>query len=247
MRRNTTLMTLICALSAGVPVAATAHQAGDFIVRTGLAVVDPQDSSRPVNIESPALGSVAGATVGVDTDTQIGLSFTYMLHPMLGVEVLAATPFNHDINATGALAGAGKLGETKHLPPTVSAQFYPLGGTSSAIQPYIGLGLNYTLFFEEKTTPTLTGAIGALADMQGVSGVTATATKLELDDSIGLAGQLGADIKITDRMGFNAAVWWVDIDTTGTITADTNVGTVTSKVDVEIDPYVYMIGAYVKF
>ncbi len=225
---------------------ALAYEAGNILIRSGIVVVDPQEKSSDIQITAPGLGAVTGAKVGVDSDAQLGLSATYLVTNRIGVEVLAATPFAHNIMAAGALAGAGKLGEAKHLPPTVSVQYYFLDPASS-VQPYAGLGLNYTLFFEESTTNTLTGAIGTLASLKGVSGVTATSSKLKLDDSVGVAAQLGVDYRITDNFGINAALWWIDIDTTGTITANTNLGLVKAKVDVEIDPMVYMVGAYVKF
>nr|WP_097462194.1 OmpW family outer membrane protein [Mangrovitalea sediminis] len=225
---------------------ATAHDAGDFLIRTGPIVVAPNDSSGHIRITDPNLGDVQGTGVGVDSDTQLGLSFTYMLRPYLGVELLAATPFQHDIKATGAISGLGKLGSTKQLPPTLTLQYYPLGG-ASVFQPYVGIGVNYTHFFQEHTTDALTNNIGTLAQLQGVSGVTATSSTMKLQDSFGVAAELGADYKLTDRIGLNAGIWWANIETTATIKSQTNVGEVTSKVDVNINPMVYMVGAYFKF
>lgn len=223
-----------------------AYEGGDIILRNGLALVDPQESSSNIDITQPDLGEVAGGEVGVDKDVQIGLTATYLLTPHFGVELLAATPFSHDIHGAGALAGAGKLAETKHLPPTLSLQYYPLGG-NSRFQPYVGVGVNYTMFFEEQTSSTLTNSIGALAAATGTPGVVASSTSLELDDSVGVAAQLGMDYQVTDTLGLNAGLWWIDLDTTGTIDAQTNVGEVSAEVDVEIDPLVYMIGAMVRF
>lgn len=225
---------------------AMAHDRGDFIIRTGPILVDPHDSSGAVAITNPPLGAVKGSRVGVNSDTQLGLSFTYIFQPHLGVELLAATPFRHDIEAKGNLSGLGKLGSTKQLPPTLTLQYYPMS-SNSTFQPYVGLGLNYTHFFDEQTTATLTNNIGTLAQLQGVSGVNATSSDLKLDDSVGVAAEVGADYKLTDRLGLNAGLWWANIKTRGTITSQTNAGTVTSKVDVTINPLVYMAGIYYRF
>ena len=40
-------------------------------------------------------------------------------------------------------------GETKHLPPTLSLQYYFTN--KSRITPFVGAGINYTYFFDEKT------------------------------------------------------------------------------------------------
>ena len=225
-----------------------AHQSGTVIGRAGPVLVEPQEESSNVRITNPALGEVSGAKVGVDPNAQLGLTATYMFTDHIGLGLLAATPFEHDIYATDAIAGVGKLGSTKHLPPTLSVEFY-LNDPDSDIQPYFGVGLNYTMFFSEKTTDTLTGAVGVLASIADtpVAGVEATSSKLELDDSIGASLTFGIDYAINENWGINAAMWWIDIETEATITAETNAGTVTAKADVEIDPFAYMVGVSYRF
>ncbi|MDX1634596.1 MAG: OmpW family outer membrane protein [Marinobacter sp.] len=213
---------------------ANAYDAGDLVLRAGVAAVDPQDSSNSVRVGDTVL---TGWEVNVDSNRQLGLTASYLLTDHIGVGLLAATPFKHNIRGDGAaLAGAGKLAETKHLPPTLTLQYYPLAA-GSRFQPYAGLGVNYTLFFEERTTPTLTGALGAAS------------TTIELDDSVGVAAELGLDVALDDRFGINAAIWWVDIDTEATIRAFDGAGDLaaTGTVDVEIDPLVYMVGFSYRF
>ncbi|MES2817950.1 MAG: OmpW family outer membrane protein [Pseudomonadota bacterium] len=208
---------------------AQAHSAGDIIVRGGAATVDPrEDSSR---ISTAATGAIAGTSAGVDSSTQLGLTGTYMLTDHLGIELLAATPFSHDISVSGIDAALGvasgtfdgRFADAKQLPPTLSLQYYPLD-PKSTLQPYVGAGLNYTLFFDEGLTGRQKG--------NGFS-------NLELDNSFGLALQAGMDLMLTDQVLLNAAVWYIDIDTQAT--AEHSVlGKV--KVDVDIDPWVYMVG-----
>jgi outer membrane protein len=221
----------IAAITAGMMgVSAQAYEAGNMIGRVGLAKVSPQDDSSVLKISG--VGGVAGTGVEVDDNTQLGLTGTYMLSPSFGIELLAATPFEHDISVNG-LGGLGvpngtKLGSTKHLPPTLSAQWYPLG-SGSALQPYLGVGVNYTTFFSEKLTSGAKTALGA--------------SNLKLDDSFGLAFEAGLDWAISSNWVINASVWKADIDTTATV--NTALGKV--KVDVEIDPMVYMLAVGYKF
>ncbi|MFO7527381.1 MAG: OmpW family outer membrane protein [Marinobacter sp.] len=222
-----------------------AYEAGDFIGRVGVVTVDPDSSSS--NLNSNALGVLPGAQVSVDSDTQLGLTVSYMLTAQIAVGVLGATPFKHDIEGDGSiLGGTGKLGETKHLPPTITLQFFPMP-SSSKFQPYAGVGVNYTNFFEEKTTSTLTGVYDSVAT-GGTGGVVAS-TDLELDDSFGLAAEIGMDYMITENLGLNAAIWWADIDTDATINAYAADGSRvdSSTLDVEIDPWVYMVGISYQF
>jgi outer membrane protein len=200
-----------------------AYEKGDLIVRAGPANVSPDSSSSAIRLGG---SDIAGTSVSVDDKTTLGITATYMLSNRFGLGVLASAPFQHDIIESGL--GIGRIGSTRHLPPTISVQYFPMESTSK-LQPYAGLGLNYTTFFDEETDPSLDAALGDSA--------------LKLDDSFGLALEIGMDYALTDNWGLNAAVWLIDIDTDATINSPA--GEIT--VDVAIDPTVYMIGATYKF
>ncbi|MEC8011240.1 MAG: OmpW family outer membrane protein [Pseudomonadota bacterium] len=225
-------------LLGALAIAGTAHayEAGDMVFRAGVVSVHPDDSSTPLyygNQELSAAGVGASPTyASVDNSTQLGLTFTYMYTENFGVEVLGATPFSHDIYLSGGLNQ--RAGETKHLPPTVSAQYYPLG-SGSAFQPYAGIGLNYTTFFSEKVDPGLDATLDTL---------NAGDSSLSLDDSWGVAFEVGFDYQLTEQLLLNAAVWKVDIETTATV-SHTGLEDITT--DVTIDPYAYMLSIGYKF
>ncbi|WP_163560579.1 OmpW family outer membrane protein [Halomonas sp. NO4] len=218
--RKSALPTLLAAgLAAAAVTTSTqvlAYGQGDFFTRVGATHVSPESDNGSID----ALG-LTDLEVDVDSDTNLGFTLGYRFHDKLGVELLAALPFKHDINiADGAVTGS-----TKHLPPTVTLQYYPLGGTESQVQPYAGIGLNYTRFFDEKATVHLNN----IGDVD-----------LDLDDSWGVAGQLGLDVLLNDNWAVNAAAWYVDIDTDASVNG-TEVGTV------NIDPWVFMVGASYRF
>ena len=201
---------------------AGAYQAGDVIVRAGVASVQPNEDSGALKLDGAAL---PGTEAGVDNNEQLGLTFTYMLTPDWGLGLLAATPFEHDIRAKGVGVDAGSI---KHLPPTLTLQYFPLDG-ASRWQPYVGIGVNYTLFFDEQVD-------GELENLFGPG-------DLELDNSWGWAGQLGADYQLDDHWLVVASVWYLDIDTDATFKFAANRVTA----DVDIDPWVYMLGVGYKF
>ncbi|MCE9685073.1 outer membrane protein OmpW [Shewanella sp. AS16] len=208
---NKTLTSCLIAsalLCSGISASAFAHQAGDIIVRAGAAMVAPNESSEDV----AGLGEFS-----VSNDTQLGLNFAYMLTDNLGLELLAATPFSHDVS----LAGLGKIADTKQLPPTLVAQYY-FGTAQSALRPYIGLGVNYTNFFDNDFTDE--------AKALGLS-------DLSMSNSWGLAGQLGLDYKIDKNWLVNASVWYAKIDTE----VKFNLGDQAVKIDTDVDPWVYML------
>ena len=235
----------LAALSAS---SALAYEAGDIIVRAGLALVDPDESSDGIAVPVLDVGPIAGTGVEVGDDTQLGLTATYMLSSSLGVELLAATPFTHDITADLSAAGFGKVdvGETTHLPPTLSVVWYPYG-TDFMVKPYIGAGVNYTIFFEEDVSSELEAAAPAVVEALGGPTLTGPVPLgLELDDSWGLAAQIGVDIAINDNWHINGAVRWIDIDTEAEISSALSDQTITVD-NVEIDPFVYQLTVGYKF
>ncbi|CAE6954573.1 MULTISPECIES: outer membrane protein OmpW [Vibrio] len=213
MKKTISSLAVVAAL---VSPSVFAHSEGDFILRVGAASVVPNDSSDKILDSQYELE--------VNSDTQLGLTFGYMFTDNISLEVLAATPFSHDISTD--LVGKD-IGSTKHLPPTVMVQYY-FGDAQSKFRPYVGAGLNYTIFFDEGFNSTGKGA--GLSD-------------LKLDDSFGLAANVGVDYMINDKWFLNASAWYANIETEATYKA----GGAKQKTDVEINPWVFMISGGYKF
>lgn len=138
--------------------AAFAYGAGDFYGRLGVAKTDVD----------------TGYTDDNDKGAYLGLG--YMVHDKIGVELSSMTETK--VHAEG--------GNFKQVPVNLMAQYYPLGGMDSRVQPYAGVGVNYTTFSDES----------------GVGSV---------DDSWGAAGQLGVDLNVTENFGFNAFAQYTDV------------------------------------
>lgn len=220
---------VITALTINFSPVVLAHEAGDIILRVGATQVAPDDSSSVVS--TATTGPLAATSVGVEDNTQLGLNLVWMWTDSIALEVLAATPFDHDLKVSG-LDQYGfntvDLGSTKQLPPTLSALYF-FGSSSSSIRPYIGAGINYTTFFSKDFTSQAETELGA--------------NGLDLDDSWGLSGRAGIDIDLSDKWILNASVWAIDIDTDASF--NSALGTVNASVD--IDPLVYMISLGFQF
>ncbi|WP_424971558.1 OmpW/AlkL family protein [Dinoroseobacter sp. S76] len=197
MKKITLSALAVLAATAAAP--AFAQEAGDWTIGIGIANVNPKSDN----------GDLAGMRTEIDDDTQLSFTAEYFFTPNIGVEILAATPFSHDIDVgNGAVTG-----ETKHLPPTVSLNYHFTN--FEGFTPFVGVGLNYTTFFEESSS----------------------AGKLELDDSFGLAAQVGVDIAVSETAAIRLNARYIDIDTDVKLNGN-KVGTA------EIDPVVLGI-AYV--
>lgn len=188
--------------------AGLAQSAGDMTLGLGLGWVEPKS-----DIGALSNGTLDTSAKGAASAT---ITFEYFIRDNIGIEVLGALPFQHDIS----IAGLGLVGKTKHLPPVVSLQYhFP---TQSKLTPFVGLGLNYTAFFDEKATGALAGA------------------DLDLHDSWGLAGHVGVDYAISDRAALRADLRYVDIDSDVYLNG-TKIGTV------NIDPVVAGVAYVMKF
>lgn len=199
---------------------AFAHQAGDIIVRGGLTNVAPDESTSNIIVG----GGDLGVDLAIDNNTQLGLNLAYFITDQINIELLAATPFKHDVNfgVVDPLGTGNQLGEVTHLPPTVTVNYY-FNDASSAFQPYVGAGVNYTFIFDEEFTGANKDA--GLAD-------------LSLDNSFGLSAQLGMDYMLDKEWHINASVRWIDIDTEASFNLS---GTAGKVGDIEIDPWVYTV------
>lgn len=169
---KTLLLTSALALVTGP---ALAQSQGDWTIGVGVATVNPKSGN----------GTLSVGEADIDDDVSFTFTFEYFIRDNLGIELLAATPFEHDIS----VAGVGPAGSAKHLPPTLSVNYhFP---NASKWKPYVGAGINYTTFFEEEST------LGTL----------------ELDDSWGISLQAGVDYQISDAGSLRLNVRWFDIDT----------------------------------
>jgi len=175
-----TLPLALIALACLAPVLpAAAQSAGDWTVALGAHHVDPKsDNGRLADGTLPlSIGSSTRPTIAVE----------YFVRDRVGVELLAATPFRHDLD----IAGLGHIGSTRYLPPTLSLQYH--FAAQAKLAPFIGAGVNYTTFFEEETRGVLAGA------------------KLALGDSWGLALHAGIDIQAgLGKLRLDAR--WMDIE-----------------------------------
>lgn len=141
----------------------------------------------------------------------------YFFDERWSVELIAATS-PHKVSQ----ADVGPLGETWVLPPTLTLKFHP--DMDETFKPYIGVGINYTTFWNVDNPPGL---------------------DLDYGDSWGWAVQAGVDIQIDDRWSFNIDVKKIDIDTD--VRVSTTLGAFVTDAKVEIDPWVIGVGFGYRF
>jgi outer membrane protein len=201
MTRSVSALALAAALAlpAGL---ATAQSQGDMTFGIGIGYVSPESDN----------GTLAGAAATIGDNARPIFTFEYFLRDNLGLEVLAATPFQHSIALNGT-----KTARTKHLPPTISLNYHFTN--ASAWTPYVGLGLNWTTFFDE----TINGG-----------------GDLDIEDSFGLAAQIGLDYALSDRSALRLNVRYIEIESDVSLNG-ADIGTTT------INPTVFGVTYVTKF
>jgi len=190
---------------------AFAVPAGTWSVAAGAHMVDPKSDN----------GQLANDTLSVEVDDDIRptISGEYFIANNVGIELLAAIPFHHDITLTDN-AGNEIDAETQHLPPTLSVQYHFDGyDLPMNVKPFVGVGVNYTTFFKERI-------------------YLGNGNDLELDDSVGVAGHVGLDIPFAPTEAFRIDARYMDIKTDASLNG-TDIG------EVDISPWVYGV-AFVK-
>jgi len=214
--------TLALAGAATLATATPAHaEAGDVLVRLRGIVVAPNDKSSGVNPTFPT------EHVSVDNAVTPELDFTYMLTKNVGAELILATTKHSASGTSGTTGSIGKLASTWVLPPTLTLQYH--FAPEGKIRPYVGAGVNYTIFYSTKSSGGLEDAVGD--------------TKVHMKDSFGYALQAGVDIPLNDRFFANFDVKYVDMDTTARLNT-TAIGV--QRTRVHIDPLIFGIGIGMK-
>ncbi len=152
--------------------AAMAYEAGDVFVRGGVAQTDTGSGN----------GNVGDADLNVQSARGFTFGAGYLFTDKIGMELNSSEQFEHDLNTRPG----GDAGSVDRLPVNLLVNYYPMGGLDSKVQPYVGVGLNYTRFSSEPT---------------GFS----------IDESYGAIGQAGVDLAVTDNVMLNGYVSYADV------------------------------------
>lgn len=182
-----------------------------WIIRARALMVEPDEGASITQI---------GGSVDINEQYVPELDFTYFFTRNVAAElILATTP--HEVTAINTSSGQIDLGSVWLLPPTLTLQYHFMPD-SDRFRPYVGAGVNYTLFYGEDR-----GAVNSI----------------DYDDSFGYALQAGFDYGITENWAINFDVKKVMINTDVRIQS----GATRIDADVDIDPWIFGVGVAYRF
>jgi len=216
MKRHRTAAILTFLAVSQIAAPAMAKQ-GDVLLRARAIMVAPNESSGGITPAFP------GERVSVNNSVMPELDVTYMATNHIGFELIAATTKHSIAGTSGTTGSIGKLASTWVLPPTLTAQYHfnPAG----KVRPYVGAGINYTVFYASKASSGLEAAVGK--------------TRVGLSDSFGWAVQAGTDIDLTKNVFLNFDIKYIKIKTNATLNT---AAAGTQRVSVKLNPIVVGVG-----
>ncbi|UIF91678.1 OmpW family protein [Cupriavidus sp. UYPR2.512] len=188
------------------PAAAADDAQGNWMVRLRGTYLDMAKSSDPVGGVGPS------DRITVNNKWIPEFDVTYFFTPNIAAELVLTVPQKQDVYLDG-----NKVGNFKHLPPTLLVQYHFI--PNGTFRPYIGAGLNFTRIWGENIANNA----------------------LQLDSwSVGPALQIGMDYKLTKNWFLNAdikKIW---------LSSDVKAGDVkVSKVN--LDPWLFSMGVGYRF
>ena len=194
---------LVFTILSATTLSAQADQ-GDILARVRAISIQPDVS---------AGGTLGTLGTGVKNAVVPELDFVYMVRPNIGLELILATS-RHQVTSN-----AGALGGVNVLPPTLLLQYY--FNAAGKIRPYVGAGLNYTLFYN--------------------NGLHAGDTPVSIkNSSFGPALQAGVDVQVARNLFVNADIKKIWMRT------DASAGGA-SLGSLKIDPLIVGIGVGMRF
>ena len=176
--------------------------------------------------------STIGGDVNISNSFIPELDFTYFFNKNVAAELILGTT-KHDVKTTGsnltAIGGPASaevdLGSVWLLPPTLTLQyhFYP----TKTLKPYLGAGLNYTIFYSVDEGSVVKG--------------------LDYDNAVGFALQGGLDYMLNDKYFLNFDIKKLFLKTDVNVDATNLASGLKIPAEVNIDPLLIGFGVGMKF
>lgn len=170
---------------------------GNFMVRLQGTGVITQDKLKSLNTSAGVDLKAAGFDAEVSDKVIPTATLTYFLNKNLAVELFCCFS-KHEIELKGPVAALnGEVATSWIFPPILTLQYHFTG--MGAMKPYVGAGVQWIHFFNEKTGAN-----------------TLTATGVNLSDAFGPAVQAGLDFQIGNGWYLNVDVKKTWLDTKAT-------------------------------
>lgn len=272
-------LTLMLAALAAFATPAHAQKKGDNVVSAGWFHIRTHGQSDPLTttlldvpinypLSLPSTFTAPGSSLSSSNANTLGLTFSHFVTDHIAVTAVGGVPPEFKLYGHGELippGPAGALGrqslgdpalnpiitKARQWSPAAMVQYHFLD-PGTRFRPFLGLGVSYNFFTNIEVNPAFANSVnnnlGAiLAAGAGIPGPTS----VEADASSSWAPvfNIGGTYNFDEHWGVTAAVTYIPLKTTSTMTIKAANGTVlsTSKTKLEPNPLVFFLAASYKF
>ena len=183
--------------------------------------------------ESAKIG-IIGGDVAISNTIVPELDFTYFFTENFAAELILGTT-KHDVNTVasdisavgGPTSADVDLGSVYLLPPTLTLQYHFFPMKEKVFKPYVGAGLNYTIFYNQKAGSVV--------------------KDIKYDNALGYAAQVGFDLMLDDTFFINVDVKRLFLSTDVTVDASNLATGLSIPAEVDINPWLWGFGVGMRF
>ena len=203
---------IIGAVLLGFSIFASAESPWEF--RIGTVTIDPHETAGDISLLT------AGSKAGVDSDTEPTIMINYAVTKAFRLATFIGPGFSHGLYGVGTIKSLGKVATASYDVPTLMFQYY--FDQMYGFEPYLGVGVSYAQFRDEKATSSLNNALGQ--------------TSLDVGSIWASDAQVGLRYHI-DKWILDASVVRTNFEPT---TARLNTAGVIRSEKIDLDPYAYL-------
>ncbi len=185
-------------------------------------------------------GPLTPSEYRIDVNNPNGLigSYTRFFGDHLGVELLIGLPLKLKIKGAGEASFVESVGTVKVLPPTLLFNYYFMNREND-FRPYLGFAFNHTIFYGAKASQELEDTLFG-------------ETEIDLSSSTNIGGFAGINYRISTRYHASFMAGYVNVSTTATTTTDTRIigipiATIEREIEVDLNPFVFLLTMGVSF
>jgi outer membrane protein len=272
-------LTLMLATLAAFALPAHAQKKGDNVVSAGWFYIQTRGHSAPLTttlldvpinypLGLPSSFTAPGSSISSSNANTLGLTFSHFVTDHIAITGVGGIPPEFKLYGHGELippGPAGALGrqslgdpslnpiitKARQWSPAAMVQYHFLD-PGSRLRPFLGLGVSYNFFTNIKVNPAFASSVnnnlGAiLAAGAGIPGPTSVSA--DASSSWAPVFNVGGSYNFDEHWGLTAAVTYIPLKTTSTMTIKAANGTVlsTSKTKLEPKPLVFFLAASYKF
>lgn len=176
-----------------------------------------------------------GVNLSIGDATTLFLAYSRAITDNIDIQISGGYPPRYKTTAKGvatlgSVPWAGQtIGSAKEAAPSVFVN-YTFTGHDAQIQPYVGIGINYTRFFDVKSTSANDAANGG-------------PTSIGMTNSHGVAAKIGIRYKVDKEWSVNAHISSADV----TSQLTTNTAGITRTTHIDFKPLIFVLSAGYSF